>query len=55
MLELTKRITHVDASEIHDNLVLPYELCRVTFGIHFSHTERFLRWSVKNRQYMGSA
>ena len=26
MLELTKRITHVDASEIHDNLVLPYEL-----------------------------
>ena len=26
MLELTQRITHVDASEIHDNLVLPYEL-----------------------------
>src|SRR5690554_7891031 len=26
MLELIKRITHVDASEIHDNLVLPYEL-----------------------------
>ncbi|MBB5321878.1 urease accessory protein UreE [Marinobacter oulmenensis] len=26
MFELTKRITHVDASEIHDNLVLPYEL-----------------------------
>ena len=26
MLELTKRITHVDASEIHDSLVLPYEL-----------------------------
>lgn len=26
MLELIKRISHVDASEIHDNLVLPYEL-----------------------------
>src|SRR5690554_2467441 len=26
MLELIKRITQVDASEIHDNLVLPYEL-----------------------------
>ena len=28
---------------------------RVTFGIHFSRTERFLRWSVKILQSMGSA
>lgn len=26
MLELIKRITNVDATEIHDNLTLPYEL-----------------------------